>query len=187
MAKRERRFVALLRGVNVGGHDQLPMAELRAALAALPLRQVGTYIQSGNVVFVSALGASAIERHLAGTLREHFGLQVPIVVRDGDQWHALIDGNPFAEQAQGAPNRVQVGVAKQPLAADAAIQLQALASRGELVLAADQALWLHYPAGIAETKLTPARLDRCAGSSVTTRNWRTVLKLQAMILSLAVT
>ncbi|MEO0425123.1 MAG: DUF1697 domain-containing protein [Pseudomonadota bacterium] len=181
MAKKKRPYLALLRGVNVGGHHKLPMAELRAALSESPLGEVKTYIQSGNVLCLSSLTASGVERQLAKTLEESFSFKVPVLVRDADQWRTLLGANPFAEQAQAAPNRVQVGIAKAPLAADAAEALQAMATRGEEVVAAGEALWMHYPAGIADTKLTPARLDRCAGSPVTTRNWRTALKLQEIL------
>jgi peptide chain release factor 3 len=110
------RFVALLRGINVGGHARVPMAELRAACAAHGLGEVRTYIQSGNIVGEADDKPEAIERAIEALVRETFDLQIPVIVRTADQWAALAGANPFPEEAASSPNRVMACLAQRPLA-----------------------------------------------------------------------
>lgn len=174
------RMVALLRAVNVGGR-KLPMAGLRALCEGLGWRDVATYIQSGNVVFTAAGKADAIEEELEKAIAGKFGLAVPVVVRTAAQWAALAATNSFAKTAREAPNRLQLLVSKRPPARDAAIRLMARAQAGETVEAVRGGLWLHFPEGIARSKLTPALIDKACGSPATGRNYRTVMKLKEML------
>ncbi len=176
--------VALLRGLNVGGNNKLPMADLRAALVGAGFEGVRTYIQSGNVVFSSVRPAESLEAYIEGVLEREFDLRVPVVVRTQSQWTEVVQGNPFSDESRSEPNRVQLCLAKRAPAPDAAEQLQAIATRDERIVAAGAAIWIHFPNGIGDSKLTPAVLDRCVGSSVTARNWRTVTKLQDMLSSM---
>jgi uncharacterized protein (DUF1697 family) len=174
------RLIALLRAVNVGGR-KLAMAELRALCAELGWEDVETYIQSGNLVFSATGKAEALEARLEAAIKERFGLEVPVIVRSSAQWAAYVDANPFPEVAGDAPNRLQLLVSKRTPEADAAEKLMARAQGGEAVKSAGGALWFHFPDGVGTSKLTPAAIDKAAGSPSTGRNWRTVLKLKEMI------
>ncbi|HEX8623139.1 MAG TPA: DUF1697 domain-containing protein [Allosphingosinicella sp.] len=173
------RLIALLRAVNVGGR-KLPMAELRALCGELGWEDVETYIQSGNLVFRAGGRPDAIEARLEEAIEARFGLDVPVIVRTASQWAALAAANPFEDAARDEPNRLQLLVSKRPLEADAAEKLTERAQAGERVEAAGGALWLHYPQGVASSKLTPALIDKACGSPATGRNWNTVLKLREM-------
>lgn len=173
------RLIALLRAVNVGGR-KLPMGELRALCGELGWESVETYIQSGNVVFGAPGRAEATERRLEEAIRARFGFDVPAMVRTASQWAAYIAANPFPEAAREEPNRLLLFVSKRAPKADAADRLMERARAGEAVKAAGGALWLHFPEGVGVSKLTPAAIDRAAGSPSTGRNWRTVLKLGEM-------
>mgnify|MGYP002372376888 CR=1 FL=1 len=81
-------MVALLRGINVGGNRKVPMADLRALGESLGLKSVATYIQSGNLVCVSSLTPEEVEAGLERAIEKHFGFEVPVIVRTGDQWAA---------------------------------------------------------------------------------------------------
>jgi len=157
------------------------MAELRAACEALGWQDVATYIQSGNVVFTADAAPAELEATLEKALAARFGIEVPAIVRTAASWSALVAANPFPAEAEREPNRVQLLVSKAPPAEDAADRLAARAAGGERVRAAGGALWLYYPAGIAGSKLTPALVDKAAGSPATGRNWRTVLALGELL------
>jgi len=184
-------WLALLRGVNVGGRNALPMATLRALCADLGWQDVATFIQSGNVVFRAGprSGASADADGLADDLERALAARcdraVPVVVRAGAHWLDLAAGNPFREASASAPGKVLLAVARPPIAADAAAAVAARATAGEEVAVVGGALWIHYRGGVARSQLTPALLDRVAGAPVTARNWRTVGKLAALVRTLA--
>lgn len=174
-------FIALLRGINVGGHNIIPMAELRSLCSDIGWRDVETYIQSGNVIFSSARKRSLLEVELEKGIQEHFRISTQAIVRSAMEWRTLMSENPFPEESERAPNLVMLALAKKPPAPDAATELARHAVNGERVIKVDGALWIHFPHGAGRSKLTPAVLDRLVESPVTTRNWRTVVKLGGMI------
>jgi uncharacterized protein (DUF1697 family) len=171
-------FVALLRGINVGGHRKVPMAELRAVAAGLGLAKVRTYVASGNLVFESDEEGPALERRLEGAIAERFGFDVDVIVRSAEQWRGLHDGNPLAEESAREPSKVMMTIGRQP-ATDAAVSaLRARASANERVERAGGALWLYFGDGAGRSKLAAAP----AGKEIwTTRNWRTVATLKGML------
>lgn len=173
------RLIALLRAVNVGGR-KLPMAQLRALCAELGWEDARTYIQSGNVVFSAPGEGMEIEGRLEAAIKERFGMDVPVMVRTPVQWSGYVSANPFPDAARDEPNRLQLLVSKRPPDKDAADTLMERAQAGEMIKAAGGALWFHFPEGVGTSKLTPALIDKAAGSASTSRNWRTVLKLLEM-------
>lgn len=175
------RFVALLRGINVGGRAKVPMAELRALCGRLGWAGAQTYIQSGNVVFEAEGEAAALEAALEEALGAKFGFTPAVMVRSAAQWQGSAAANPFPEAAAETPNLVLMGLTKLPVAAEADTALEARAAHGERVALAGGALWFHYRAGVGASKLTPALIDRLAGSPLTARNWRTVQKIGEML------
>ncbi|TMJ15372.1 MAG: DUF1697 domain-containing protein [Alphaproteobacteria bacterium] len=172
-------WIALLRGINVGGHAKVPMAELKAIAGRLGWSGAETYIQSGNLVFDAEGSAEALEAALEKALGQAFGFAPAVVVRSATQWRALVKGNPF--EADVDPSRVMLGLAKGRLAKGAAEAIEARGVAGERVRQAGEALWFHYPEGAGSSKITPAQVDKAAGSPVTARNWRTVLKIGEML------
>lgn len=173
-------YLALLRGINVGGHRKVPMAELRGVATDLGFADVQSYIQSGNLVFTTTGKAAAIEAALEQAVEQHFGFPVDIVVRTQQQWQDCMADNPFAATSGKEPNLVMLALSKRPLAKACGGQLQERATAGEQVRQVGGALWIHYAKGVGKSKLTPALLDRLAGSPVTARNWNTVQQLAAM-------
>lgn len=170
------RIVALLRGVNVGGHRPVPMADLRALAESLGYTRVSTYIQSGNLVCDAPDGGAA----LPVAIERRFGFAVDVAVRNAEAWRAIAAGCPFPEAAAARPKFLHVAMGVD--ACEAAVA-DALRSRGgrEPVAVADGALWIDYLDGVGKSKLTPAVLDRAAGTPLTARNWSTVQALLAMV------
>lgn len=180
MTANQRKFIALLRGINVGGHNKLPMAELRALCTELGWVDTRTYIQSGNLVFTAPGTAAGLETVLEHAIEDRFGLKLPLIVRSASVWPAYIEQNPFPDASEETPNRVMLALSKQPPATNAESRLRERASEGERIARTGDAFWVHYSDGAGRSKLTPGLLDRIAGSPVTTRNWRTVVKLGEM-------
>lgn len=173
----EHTFAALLRGVNVGGRNKLPMAELRALFTALGRADVVTYIQSGNVVF---RGATRDDRETAtrieSRIAERFGLAVAVLLRTRAELEAIAGGNPFlAEQADFS--KLHVVFLRDEPAPDALARLDPGRSPGDELAVARREVYLHLPAGSARTKLTLDWIERTLGVDATARNWNTLLRL----------
>jgi len=174
------RMVALLRAVNVGGR-KLPMAELRALCGTLGWRDVATYIQSGNVVLAADGKAEAIEQALEAAIAKTYGYEAPVIVRTAAQWVRYPASNPYPKAAADEPSRLMLLLSKRPPNAGAEDVIQARAKAGEQVKRAGDALWIHFPEGAGTSKLTPSLIDRAIGSPATSRNYRTVIKLEEML------
>lgn len=174
-------YVALLRGINVGGKNKLPMAELVELFSAAGCADVRTYIQSGNVVFVASRAtAERIPEVIAAKIAARFGLRVPIVLRSADEVLKVASTNPFLKRG-AAPESLHVAfLAKGPDRRHAAA-LDPERSPGDSFELRGRELYLHLPHGVAETKLTNAYFDGTLATTSTLRNWRTVLKLVEMV------
>lgn len=170
-------WIALLRGINVSGKNQIAMPALRAVCAGLGWQEVQSYIQSGNLIFQAEGPAADLELQLEAAITEQFGLNIPAIIRAAAVWPAYLQGNPFPEASQAEPNRVMLTLARLPPRQDALARLRERAVGGEQLAQAGDAIWVYYPAGAGATRLSPALFDRLVGSPVTARNWRTVQKL----------
>ncbi|MGI9594653.1 MAG: DUF1697 domain-containing protein [Acidimicrobiales bacterium] len=171
------RYAVLLRGINVGGHNKLPMADLRAALEGAGYEAVETYIQSGNV----ALNATSCRPdHITAVIQEEFGLDIPVVVRTARQLRAAIKANPFPE-TEAEPKRLLVYFcsAKVPKAALKTFDHERYLP--DRMAAGPAEIYVSYDVGLSQSKLSNVVLDRVLGLSTTARNWTTVLKLADMV------
>ena len=174
--------VALLRGINVGGHNKIAMADLRQLTETLGLGQPQTLLQSGNLVFDGGRRTPAsIEKLLETETEKKLGVAVDYVVRSADEWHDLIAANPFPMEAKADPSHLVVMCMKAALKPADVNALQATIAGPEVVKAVGRELYLSYPAGIGTSKLTNAVIERKLGTRGTARNWNTVLKLAAML------
>ena len=171
--------VALLRGINVGGHRRLPMGKLRALAEELGFENPQTYVASGNLVFKSDQQPDAIAAALELAIERRFGFPVDVVVRARPQWQALLRSNPFADEAAAEPKWVWLFLSKQPPKDGAADDL-AKASPGLRTHQSSDALWIHMPEG-ATMKILSIPWDRLIGSPSTSRNWRTVETIGQML------
>jgi len=122
-AVRTSRYVALLRGINVGGNNLIKMPALKACLEQDGLRDVATYIASGNVLFsASGPGGESLARRIEGVLGAAFGYQASVVLRTRQQMRAIVEGAPAGFGAQPAKYRYNVLFLKPPLSAAAALK-----------------------------------------------------------------
>ena len=172
-------YVALLRGINVGGQRKVPMAELRAVAEGLGLTRVRTLIASGNLVFEGEGAPEALEASLEAAIEAHFGFPVDVMVRTADQWQAYIAGNPFPVEAESAAKFLLLFMGKQATAEAAAEALRARAAPEEKVAGIGDAVWIYFANGGGRSKLANGPKP----GLWTGRNWRTVLAIRDMLCS----
>ncbi|MDB5669236.1 MAG: hypothetical protein JWO25_195 [Alphaproteobacteria bacterium] len=173
----EKQFVALLRGINVGGHRKVPMAALRDLAGELGLEAPRTYVASGNLVFAGGDANTALESRFETAIEERFGFRVDVIVRSKAEWTAYRKSNPFVAESEETANFVMLCIGKQP-ATDAHVEaLRARASEKEKVERRGDAIWIWFGEGAGRSKI-----GSVPGKSVwTSRNWRTVVAIDEMM------
>jgi uncharacterized protein (DUF1697 family) len=174
------RFVVLLRGVNVGKGNRVPMAEFKLMLEELGYADVKTLLNSGNAVFSSAGRSCA--RHadaVAGEVQQRFGVATSVIVLSAAELSSVINHNPMVPPEEQR-SRFLVVFEQDQSGLQSLAALVPLASEPERFIVRDEAAYLSCPAGALASKVGAAILGK-AGRAVTTRNWATVLKLQALL------
>ena len=174
------RYIALLRGINVGG-KQVRMELLRASFEALGFKNVQTYIQSGNVVFNAASeSASPLIKKIERKLLDEFGFPVSLVLRSADELRAVAESNPFVHDKTVDQGRLHVTFLPEFVPAAAAEVLESLAGKGERFHVSGREIFLYCPNGYGTSKLANPLIERKLRVTATTRNWKTVQTLVAM-------
>lgn len=170
-------WVALLRGINVGGNNILPMKDLRALLEAQGFEDVKTYIQSGNMVFRSGSDdAELLAKQIENAIEQDFGFRPPVLLLSNEELGAAVSANPYPE---GDPKTVQFCFLFEPAPGTDMDALHDLSIPSEEFALTDAVFYLHAPDGIGRSKLV-AKMAQDIPSEMTVRNLRTVLKLQEM-------
>jgi uncharacterized protein (DUF1697 family) len=172
-------WIALFRGINVGGNNILPMKELRALLKGLACAEVETYIQSGNVVFGhSADDADQLTRSIGKAVLESHGFEPKVLLLTIEQLEEAVRSNPFTE-AEAEPKTLSVFfLAEQPLSPAIDI-MDDIKTDSEGFSLVDTTFYLHAPDGFGRSKLA-AKAEKLLGVAATARNWRTVMKVLEM-------
>ncbi len=184
-------YVALLRGINVGGRNKVAMADLKRVLDALGHTDVRTYVNSGNLVFEASGRASATEGdRLAGAIEQaissELGVSPAVLVRSAAELATTAGANPYQDESD--PKKVHVVfLAGPPTAAEQAVAKAAereaadKGSRDELTII-KRAVYLHTPDGFGRSVLAEllSRRKSSPAATGTARNWSTVTKLLAM-------
>jgi uncharacterized protein (DUF1697 family) len=173
------RLAVLLRGVNVGGNNRLPMAELRSALAGAGFTEVASYLQSGNVVLSGDRTADSVARRCEGVIRERFGLDVRAVVRTREELAAVVGADPIPG-ASADPRRYQVTFLE--VAPDPGIlaRLAEVATPMERFAVIGREIYAWHPEGVARSRLATLLAGRAFKVAATARNWTTVTALLSL-------
>jgi uncharacterized protein (DUF1697 family) len=175
-------YVALLRAINVGGHNPVAMSALRALAAQAGLDDPRTLLQSGNLVFGSdARSATELERLLEREASAHLGVETAFMVRSARDWQSVITRNPFSAEANADPGHLVVMFFKEAPKATDAKALQAAIVGRERAWADGREAYLVYPDGAGRSRLTTAVIEKTLGTRGTGRNWNTVRKLARML------
>ena len=185
--------VALLRGINVGGRNKVPMADLREVVTSLGHTEVTTYIQSGNVMFTTAdTDTAKLAAALESAIEDRFGIWSSVVVLSRDELAQVLAANPYPDEPNPKLVHVVFLNAEPPedLLARIAAAESAVAAKGsrDTVQAAGQALFLHTPDGYGTSELAQALFriisapakQKKQGLAATARNWATSTKLLSL-------
>lgn len=172
--------VLLLRGINLGPRNRVPMAELREALDQAGLAEARTYLQSGNVVVRSNAKPDTVAGKCRKLIAERFGLEIPVIVRTGKELAAVVKRNPLGDVATD-PKRYQVSFLDRRPDAKLVKKLGALQTESEGFAHVGRELYAWHPDGVARSKLWNALAGKDLGVIATARNWTTVTNLLAMV------
>jgi uncharacterized protein (DUF1697 family) len=175
-------FVALFRGINVGGNQKVRLSDLKELHESLGLKHVVTYIQSGNVVFSSDdADADQLTRQIEGSFAQKFGFHVMVTIRTPSELRAIIAHNPFKDQPTKEPKwMIILFLATQPASTAQEDLRNGYAGPEEFHLIGRE-LYIYYPENVGRTKLSNAFLDKTLKTTGTGRNWNTVLQLRDMM------
>jgi uncharacterized protein (DUF1697 family) len=156
--------IALLRGINVGGHRSVGMTDLRTFLTQLGFEDVRSLLQSGNLVFQSRARTGAeLERFLEAEAVKRFAIEIDFLIRTPDEWKSIIRQNPFRKEAELNPAQLVVHLLKSAPSAEQVPALQEDITGPELVHAQGKQLYAFYPDGQGRSRLTNAVIERKLG------------------------
>ncbi|WP_224240092.1 DUF1697 domain-containing protein [Hyalangium gracile] len=171
------RYIALLRGINVGGNKKVSMAQLRKVLEGLGYTDVATLLQSGNAVFTSKEKSPAkLIKQIEAGIVEGFGFEVSIILRTRDELAAVIDANPLPG-ADDAPTQFTVTFLSDVPDAKRIQQIDAAAYLPDEFRWTGREIYARFPNGMARSKLATLLSGLRLGVTPTARNWNTVKKL----------
>jgi len=176
-------YIALIRGINVGGHNKVPMAELRTAYEGIGLNRVKTYIQSGNVVFESEENAETLRPKLEKALADRFGLSANVVVRTAEQWERVLANCPFDASALKDKESIQIAALTEPPSRKAMDALEANRGESENYAVAGSDIYFLFRPSVLESKL--AKCLPKLGDTATMRNWNTANRIAEMARDMA--
>jgi uncharacterized protein (DUF1697 family) len=169
-------FVALLRGINVGGKNKVPMADLKSLFTSLGYEDVVTYIQSGNVVFRSPAGARKIAADIEKRIAKVFEIPVTVLVRNSAELEAIAKRNPFLKRGSD-PSKLHVVLLDRSPKKSAVAELDPERSPPDEFSVHGREIYLLLPNGAGRSKLTIDYFERRLGVRATARNWKTLTKL----------
>lgn len=168
-------YAVLLRAINVGGRNKIPMADLRALLADAGFGDVSTYIQSGNVVCTSERDSGSVSSEIRAAIADRFGHDIEVMVRTASEVASLAAGFPYADADPKSSGIVFLNGAY-----DGELDASAFAPDECTMASTGVDVFVNCPSGFADTKLTAAWIEKQTGRAATRRNQRTVEKLLAM-------
>lgn len=174
-----KTYVALFRGLNVGGSGILPMRELVSLLENLGLRNVKTYIQSGNAVFESEeKDVSLLSSRITAAIKESHGFEPHVLLLTPEELENAVESNPFPE-AESEPKTLHIHFLVSTPEHPDLEALDGIKGERERYVLKDGVFYLHAPGGLGRSKLA-ANTEKLLGVPTTSRNWRTVCKVLAM-------
>jgi uncharacterized protein (DUF1697 family) len=166
-------FIALYRGINVGGNNPVRMEALRGMHSSLGHDGTQSYIQSGNIVFRAVGTTNSLETAIAATFAKEFGFPGKVMVRSAKEWSGIVAKNPYAREAGADPKKVHVAICSGSPDRQALTTLLEKTGGPEEFTVIGHTLYMHVPEGVGRSKFA-AGLERACGVPATGRNWRTV-------------
>jgi uncharacterized protein (DUF1697 family) len=174
-------YVAMLRGINVGGNKRIKMDRLRASFEALGFEQAQTYIQSGNVVFKAGKPApAALSKKIEERIVMDFGFSAPVILRTSQEMAETIANNPYLKEPGIDSEKLHVMFLAEVPTPDAFKELARLTTKPDRSLSSGKEIYFHLPNGVAHSSLANNPIERRLLKFATLRNWRTANALHQM-------
>ncbi len=170
-------FIALLKGINVGGHKKVPMAELRELLSKEGFENVQTYIQSGNVLLRSSMKSNEIQDKIEKAIKSHFGFEVSVIVKTRSELQDVFDASPFSDEIKEQSYFIMLN--KTPNK-ELLKEVKSMWYENEEVVIKDDTLYFHSSAGYGKAKFNMATFERKLKVIGTARNFNTIVKLLSL-------
>jgi uncharacterized protein (DUF1697 family) len=178
-------IISLLRGVNIGGHHKMKMAELRSLYESLGLRGAQTYLQSGNVVFrTKAADISKLAKRIEDAIEKSFGFRPVVVPRTTIELGNVISRNPFARHRGIDPKKLAVIFLKETPGAECLQTALKIKTAPEELWIDGREAYIYFPNGMGRPKMSWPAIERALKTTGTGRNWNTVTKLFELAQSL---
>ncbi len=176
-----QKYVALLRGINVGGQKLIKMEALRKALQRLPIKNVSTYIQSGNIIFESEnRNIEQLQQQISELIKSEFGFDVKVVVVTSADLQKIIENNPFIDRKIDDPAQPYVSILSETPSATALQSLRKTDFGKDEWVSHERWLYILYESA-GQTKLSNSAIEKILEVSATSRNWKTIGKLFEML------
>ncbi|RKR15147.1 uncharacterized protein (DUF1697 family) [Maribacter vaceletii] len=178
-----KTYIALLRGINVSGKKKIIMANLRLLLEKNGFNNVQTYIQSGNIVFnTSEENKSKLEDRIAEIIKKTYDFEVPVVVKTGEEIQYILTNNPYKNPEDLNSNKIYFVLLKEESKDENKAILNAISFANETLVITPNCVYLRCALGAGKAKCTNNLIEKKLKVSATTRNYKTMLKLQEMAL-----
>ena len=173
-------YIALFRGINVGGHNKLLMKDLRSLMKSLRFREVESYIQTGNVVFrTEEVDKQQLARRISSAVEDNHGFKPQVLVLEREELQKAMAANPYPQADENPKSLHLMFLASVPPAPDFEY-LDEIKKESEGYELKGKVFYLYAPEGIGRSKLA-ANIDRALDVTMTGRNWRTVKKIREMV------
>lgn len=174
-----QRYIALLRGINVGGHKKILMADLRKLIDTLGYTNIRTYIQTGNIIFDSSTKEdnSTIALNIQDAILDTFGFEVPVMVRTAEEIHAIVKQSPYATEGKSDIDSLHLTLLDAKPTDENIAQLKAIDCHPDSFEIIDKSMYLYCVQKYSDTKLGNNIIEKKLKLRATTRNWKTTLKL----------
>lgn len=174
------KYIGILRGINVGGHRKIVMADLKQLLEKLGLQNITTYIQSGNVLFSSTMSQKDAEKAMKKAVHNKYGYDVPVLVRTVNYFHSLVDHNPYLEDGNMDIKQLYVAFLSETPKKNAIEKLESIDFDNDKFTIIGNAVFICYNTKSSNSKLTTNIIENKLNVIATSRNWKTILKLIAL-------
>ena len=177
-----KKFVAILRGINVAGSKPIKMDDLKKMFSDLKLKNVSTYIQSGNIFFESDISdQKKLEGLISNGILKVFKFEVPVIIRNSDELKVIIEKNPFLKEKNIDVTKLHVTFLSAIPDKTYINSIKETAYEPDRFIIKEREIYLYCPNGYGNTKLNNNFFENKLKLKATTRNWKTVLKLYELI------
>ena len=172
-----KTYIALLKGINVGGHKKVPMAELRTMLINAGFQNVQTYIQSGNIIFQSSEKTSELETKIENLIASNFGFEVSVIIKTYKELQTIFEGSPFSKEKK---EKCYFIILNRIPEINLVEEVDQLIYENEEIIIKNDCLYFYCSAGFGKTKFNMNTYERKLKLIGTARNYNTMVKLLSL-------